>query len=439
MSNPRQVALDLLLRVEETDSYINLLLSSVLEKSGLPEIDRGLVQELSYGALRWQLQYDEFINLLTPGKVLSAKVRISLRLGLHQLFRMRVPAHAAIHETVEMVKRFERSAAGLVNAVLRNCDRAGFDSLLGQVTENKPAIEVMAITHSHPKWVVTALISALELDGKGGEIEQLLIANNETPEINLAALPGSNAQQALLELGLTPGEASPISFIAHGNPEPLLATPGVRVQDQGSQLVALALLAVGDKSGSWLDMCSGPGGKSALLQAGIAEQGGLLDCLEPAPHRAELVRQALNPKLQANVIVGYGQEAKQNSYDAILLDAPCSGLGSVRRKPESRWRKAPEQLANLTKIQAELLEAAVLALKPGGYLLYSTCSPIVVETNTQVKLILDRHPELELENANEVLNKINPELKLPTGRKTAQLWTHLHTTDAMFMALIRKK
>jgi 16S rRNA (cytosine967-C5)-methyltransferase len=111
----------------------------------------------------------------------------------------------------------------------------------------------------------------------------------------------------------------------------------------------------------------------------------------------------------------------------------------VRRKPESRWRKAPEQLANLTKIQAELLEAAVLALKSGGYLLYSTCSPIVVETNTQVKLILDRHPELQLENANEVLNKINPELKLPTGRKTAQLWTHLHTTDAMFMALIRKK
>jgi 16S rRNA (cytosine967-C5)-methyltransferase len=186
-------------------------------------------------------------------------------------------------------------------------------------------------------------------------------------------------------------------------------------------------------------MCSGPGGKAAMLQAGLAEDGGQLDCLEPIPNRADLVRGALNPNLPGNVKVGFGQDAKKNLYDAVLLDAPCSGLGSVRRKPESRWRKTTEQLSGLTKLQNELLDSAANALKSGGYLLYSTCSPLVIETNTQVKQVLEQHPELELINANEVLNQISPQLKMGTTRKTAQLWTHLHATDAMFIAILRKK
>jgi len=439
LSNPRLVAMDLLVRVEESDSYINLLLPSVLSRSNLADVDRGLVQELSYGVLRWQLQYDSFIKLLTPGKVLSPRIRIALRLGLHQLFRMRIPAHAAIHETVELTKQFEKNAAGLTNAVLRNADRTGFNSLLNQVLDGKSSNESLAIRYSHPAWVVGALQSALELDGRQGDLERLLEANNETPTINLAALPGTKAAAFLANQGLEPGAASPIGFLVQGNPEPLLANDGVRVQDQGSQLVALALLAVGNHDGRWLDMCSGPGGKSAVIQAGIADGSGELDCLEPAAHRAELVRKALNSKLPGNVIVGYGQEAKPNTYDAILLDAPCSGLGSVRRKPESRWRKKPEQLSGLTKTQSELLEAGIVALRPGGYLLYSTCSPLIIETNTQIKQVLEKHHDLELVNVNEVLNSLNPALKMSTQRKTAQLWTHLHGTDAMFMALLRKK
>jgi 16S rRNA (cytosine967-C5)-methyltransferase len=186
-------------------------------------------------------------------------------------------------------------------------------------------------------------------------------------------------------------------------------------------------------------MCSGPGGKSAVLQSGIRDQGGELDCLEPNPQRAELVREALDPSGPGTVIVAYGQEAKTSSYDAILLDAPCSGLGSVRRKPESRWRKKPEQLPQLVKIQSELLDAGVAALKPGGYLLYSTCSPLVQETNAQIKAVLDRHKDLELINANEVLSQLSPKLRLNADRKTVQLWTHEHGTDAMFMAILRKQ
>ena len=433
------VAIDLLSRVADSDSYINLLLPSFLTRANVPDSDRGLIQELSYGSLRWQLQYDSFIDHFTTGKVLSAKLRIVLRVGMHQLFRMRIPAHAAIHETVELVKTFEKSAAGLANAVLRNADRAGFEKLLDDCCEGKRTEEMLAIRYSHPTWVIAALKSALELDGKKDQLEALLEANNETPTVNLAALPNTKAAKYLTGEGLQPGSAAPTAFLATGNPEPYLTVPGVRVQDQGSQLVALALLAVADKSGRWLDMCAGPGGKATMLQAGIALDGGVLDCLEPISNRADLVRSALNSKLPGTVKVGYGQDAEKNTYDAVLLDAPCTGLGSVRRKPESRWRKTTEQLSGLTKLQGELLDAAANALKPGGYLLYSTCSPLVIETNTQIKQALDNHPELELVNANAVLNRISPQLQMGTDRKTAQLWTHLHATDAMFIAILRKK
>jgi len=438
LNNPREVALDLLVRVEQSDSYINLLLPKVLGKLNPSDADRGLIQELSYGTLRWRAQYDAFIDSFTSGKTLSSKLRLALQLGLHQLFRMRVPSHAAIHESVELVKGFEKSAAGLANAVLRNADRAGFEPLLEKVMRGKSGVEALAIKFSHPAWVITALKTALELDGRGAELEKLLEANNETPLVNLAGLT-AEAREYLAAQELEPGNASPIGFIARGNPEPLLATPGVRVQDQGSQLVALTLLEVGNRSGRWLDMCSGPGGKSAVLQAGIRDQGGELDCLEPNPQRAELVRDALDPSGPGQVIVAYGQEAKPISYDAILLDAPCSGLGSVRRKPESRWRKKPEQLPQLVKIQSELLDAGVAALKPGGYLLYSTCSPLIQETNAQIKAVLDRHKNLELINANQVLAQLSPNMRLNADRKTVQLWTHEHGTDAMFLAILRKQ
>jgi 16S rRNA (cytosine967-C5)-methyltransferase len=439
LTNPRQLALDLLNRVEETDSYINLLLPKLLSREDhITDADRGLVQELSYGTLRWKGQYEAFIAVLTPGKTLSSQLRLCLGLGMHQLFRMRIPAHAAIHESVELVKKFEPKAAGLANAVLRNAERAGFDSLLKQALAQKAGFDELAIRFSHPTWVVGALKSALDLDSRGAELEQLLEANNETPSVHVAALPGNNAEQFLEELGLERGSASPIGFIVKGNPEPLLKNPSVKVQDQGSQLVALALLAVGNKSGKWLDMCSGPGGKAALIDADISLFNGKLDCFEPIPRRAEMVRQALGPESKAKVFVDYGQNAKANHYDAVLLDAPCSGLGSVRRKPESRWRKKPEQLPELIKLQQELLDAAINATKPGGVLLYSTCSPLVPETNSQIKLALEKHPEVSLENANELLNKLNPNLKLGEKRRTAQLWTHSHGTDAMFIAILRK-
>jgi 16S rRNA (cytosine967-C5)-methyltransferase len=161
--------------------------------------------------------------------------------------------------------------------------------------------------------------------------------------------------------------------------------------------------------------------------------------MEPQEHRAELVRQALGTDPIGRVIVAPGQQADRDSYDTILLDAPCSGLGSVRRKPESRHRKKQSQLASLASVQRELLEASYSALKSGGVLVYATCSPLVEETITPVQDALAKHRDLELVDLKPVMKAISPNLRLNDARKTIQLWTHLHGTDAMFMAALRKK
>ena len=434
MSNARLAAYQLLARVQKDDSYINLLLPSFLKRSGVSEQDRGLVQELSYGALRWQLQYDSIIDLLASGREIDPEVRIALRVGLHQLFRMRIPAHAAINESVELIKRIAPRAAGFANAILRNADRAGLPDLLDKVTKGLDRVASLSITHSHPQWVVRALIDALALDSRD-DLEKLLDANNETPRVNLAALSES-ARNRLTEKGAVASETSPIGLTIEGNPEQYLAKD-VRVQDFGSQLVALALLELANPNGKFLDMCSGPGGKSAVILSGLANSGELV-CYEPSHHRAKLVSDAVGHDERVEIVESLGQAAPESSFDAVLLDAPCSGLGSLRRKPESRWRKNPSQLSQLERTQAELLDAGLNALRSGGVLLYSTCSPVIAETNSQVVDALARHPDVELIDLKPTLRSISPVLKLNEKRKTIQLWTDLHQTDAMFMAAFRR-
>jgi len=325
-----------------------------------------------------------------------------------------------------------------VNAVLRNAERDGLDNLLLQLTAGLSESKKFEILHSHPAWVIDSLLESLRLDGRESELVELLTANNETPETFLAA-SDDEALAALAEQGLQVSAQSPIGFQVDGNPEPYLSLGNIRVQDLGSQLVALVAAELAALAGRTLDMCSGPGGKSAILQGRIRAAGGELDCMEPQEHRAELVRQALGANPIGRVIVAPGQQAEQNSYDTILLDAPCSGLGSVRRKPESRHRKKQSQLASLSSVQRELLEASYAALKSGGVLVYATCSPLIEETITPVKDALAKHPDLELVDLKPIMKAISPALHLNESRKTIQLWTHLHGTDAMFMAALRKK
>jgi 16S rRNA (cytosine967-C5)-methyltransferase len=445
----RTIALDLHIAVEFDGAYANLLLPKLLSASRLDQRDLSLAQELAFGTLRWQLFYDCIIELCAKRNTsdIDARTLLVLRLGAHQLLGMRIPAHAALDETVELAKqKVSRGSAGFVNGVLRRISEKSRQNWLEEVLQQNEDVEMrLAIEFSHPVWIVKALGQALKLDGRGDDLRDLLLADNIAPLVSLVALPGLAFEEDFEDLPI--GPSSPIgALLDSGDPNNLKAfrEGRVRVQDQGSQLVTLALLAATelDKNEKWLDLCAGPGGKAVLLAAEAKMHSAQLVCNEISVHRAKLVRQALSPvNTSTPVEVHDGRDLPshhQAAYDRILLDAPCTGLGALRRRPEARWRKKISDVSELTRLQEQLLESAWTYLKPGGVIAYVTCSPHVAETNAIVDWALKRLPAVELIDSNKVLKTINPNLALNTTRATSQLWPHLHQTDAMFLALLRK-
>jgi 16S rRNA (cytosine967-C5)-methyltransferase len=441
----RRVAYDVLRAVHGSDAYANLLLPTKLDEAGLSEADAALATELTYGTLRRQGYYDRIIELASgrPLSKIDPEVLDALRLGVHQLLGMRVAAHAAVDESVALVAAAgKRSATGFANGVLRTISRSTpaewQERALGGLTGDAR----LAMEHSHPLWVVDAFRAALAAEGRANEVEALLEADNEPPRVSLVALPGLAAADEVGE----PGSVSPIAARSIGGDparNPVVASGRARVQDEGSQLAALALsrarpIVAGER---WLDVCSGPGGKAAVLAAEAAIGGATLLANELVPTRARLVRNALAVFAQPpQVIEGDGRRfgTGDERFDRILLDAPCTGLGALRRRPEARWRKQPSDVAELTVLQGDLLEAAIHALAPGGLLAYVTCSPHLDETREVVAGALARHPELEAVDTRAVLHGIaTRELDLPPGTH-AQLWPHRHGTDAMFIQLIAR-
>ena len=461
--NARGVAYDLLLAVEQDSAYANLLLPKLLDKASLDSRDSSFAQELAFGTLRNALFYDRIIAKCSGRDIdaIDVNARVVLELGCHQLLGMRVPSHAALSETVELAKRVLRpSLTGFINGVLRRVSEKSRDEWLAIALKGVSSeIERLSVVYSHPEWIVRALIESLRQDARESEIEEYLAADNQAPLINLVALPGLADVDELYREGAAIGGVSPIGGeLPEGDPGLLRSVREgvVRVQDQGSQLAALALveaqLAVqGSEGGSeeWLDLCAGPGGKAALLSAFALQRNANLVCNEVLPHRAKLVKQALssvNPEVY--VRTGDGRDLGEDApaaFDRILLDAPCTGLGALRRRPEARYRKNQSDVPQLAKLQQELFESAWAGLKPGGVLAYVTCSPHPAETTAIVAWAEKKYgDQLELLNANEVLSRVSPalgedqRLRLNKARKTAQLWPHIHGTDAMFIALARK-
>lgn len=448
--NPRQVARDVVLDVARDDAYANLLLPKRIREAGLSAADAGFATELAYGTLRWQGQHDALIADAAgrPVEQIDAETLATLRIGSHQLSRMRVPSHAAVHETVALLRQ-HRGRAGFANAVLRRLSEVPADERLAKLSAELSPDDRQALETGHPTWVLRALRRTLEREGAGDELPALLAADNDPPAVQLVALPGLAEPDALtaeLALGAT---ASPLGRAAPaGDPAriPQVADGSWRVQDAGSQLAALALtrarpVAAGER---WLDVCAGPGGKAALLAAEAAAGGAHLEANEVAPHRAKLVRQALRavaerlPGESPIVVTGdgrrYGQGETEGAFDRILLDAPCTGLGALRRRPEARWRKQPGDVPALASLQAELLAASARALKPGGLLAYVTCSPHLAET----RAIVDRVAALGLEpvDTRAVLAEIAPGIALGDTGDAVQLWPHRNGTDAMFIQLL---
>lgn len=443
----RELAFELLSRVQNDDAYANLLLPTLIERANLDSRDAGFVQELAFGTIRNWLLYERILEQASSRKIdeIEPAAQIVLVLGVHQLLDMRVPIHAAINESVNLAKRrASKGSVGFVNAVLRKVSAKDRDSWIDEVTSGRTDLEALSFQYSHPIWIIQAFKAALGSRGLAAGTEDLLESNNRAAKVSLVALPGFCSVN---ELGgdNQSEQRSPLGAEISGNPSNLecVRKGFARVQDQGSQLVTLALVGapVIGSDRTWLDMCAGPGGKAALMAAISKDRDVEFVSNEVSGHRAELVAKSLAPLGSFETTVGDGRDIgkNRNSFTRILLDAPCTGLGALRRRPEARWRKSADDLVSLVKLQRELLESGWNALAPGGVLAYVTCSPHLSETTAQVAWAQNKFgKELELLPANEILNSMSPNLGLDESVKTAQLWPHLHGTDAMFLAIFRK-
>lgn len=447
----RILAFEALRAVDERDAYANLVLPPLLrkarEKDGFDGRDAALATELVYGTLRRQGTYDAVLAACVdrPLREVDPPVLDVLSLGAHQLLGTRIPTHAAVSASVELARVvLGDGRAKFVNAVLRKVARHDLDGWLEQVAPpyDEDPEDHLAVVHSHPRWIVSALWDSLG-GGRAG-IEELLEADNERPEVTLVARPGrATAEELLREPAAEPGRWSPyaVRLTEGGEPGAVEAVREGRagVQDEGSQLVALALAnaPVEGRDALWLDGCAGPGGKAALLAALAAERGAALVAAEKQPHRAGLVANALhgNPgPYQVVTADGTRPAWRPGTFDRVLVDVPCTGLGALRRRPEARWRRRPEDLDGFAPLQRGLLEMALRSVRVGGVVGYATCSPHLAETRAVVGDVLKRHPGAELLDARPLLVGVPA---LGDG-PDVQLWPHVHGTDAMYLALARR-
>ncbi|MBO3725554.1 rRNA small subunit methyltransferase B [Actinomyces bowdenii] len=462
-ADARQVALEVLTRVGRDGAFANLALPPALDAAGLDSRDAALATALTYGTLRLRGRYDAIISLCLdrPLDRLDDVVLDLLRLGAHQLLGMRVPGHAAVSATVDLARRSAgHGAAGLVNAVLRRISAKDPGQWLAVLREQAPdGITALAQVESHPLWVARDLRQALVAHGRPAEeLAALLAADNADPEVVLCARPGliapeRLAKEARLVTGQEPaiGAVSPCAVVlGGGDPGRIRAVRDSRaaVEDEGSQLVALmaAQCPLQGRDERWLDLCAGPGGKAALLGALAVQRGARLVANEISSHRADLVRSAVRalPPGAVEVRQGDGRlygEQEPGRYDRVLVDAPCSGLGSLRRRPESRWRRTRGDVTELAQLQRELLTSALRAVRRGGVVAYVTCSPHALETELVVRDVLRRQERegmaVEVLHAGDAATRIAPRPPAGAGREMLQLWPHLDGTDAMFCALLR--
>jgi 16S rRNA (cytosine967-C5)-methyltransferase len=460
MDPARLAALDLFRAVELDGAYANIAWPRILAHHRLSGRDAGFATELGYGALRWRGRHDAILAECVDRDLdtLQPELLNALRLGVHQLHNMRVSDHAAVGETVELARQtVNQGAAGFANAVLRRVARGGTaaDWIEHLVASRAlPALEAdpvahLAVTTSHPAWIVGGIHDALAASNpqrSWDDTRAELLADNASGAVTLVARTLGRQELAtrLAEQGISAhdGALSRLAVRVDAvNPAsiPEVATGAAGVQDEGSQVVALLLAdaALEGPDSRWLDMCAGPGGKAALLAGQVVQRGGSLTAVELHPHRADLVRASLRPIRGRHEVIVADATADDigTGYDRVLLDAPCTGLGALRRRPESRWRRSVEDLAELTALQRRLLARALEVVRPGGLVLYVTCSPHLAETQAVVATA-------ERLGGTVIPLGERPELVLPEGAVAGahlRLWPGRHDTDGMFAALIQRR
>lgn len=442
----RLAALDTLRAVRERDAYANLTLPNLLRQRNITGKDAALATELAYGASRAQGLLDAIIADCSSRALadIEPKLLDALRVGVYQLLRTRIPTHAAVGATVDLVRAIMgEKPGGFANAVLRQAskrDESGWVAKLAPDESTDP-VGNLALRYAHPRWIARAFADAL--GSAAAELADALAADDARPEVHLVARPGQiNADELAAITGGDPAPYSPYGVrLESGSGDPADIEPVQEgfagVQDEGSQLVTVALAKAelaGDSDSRWLDLCAGPGGKANLLGSLITMDGGTLDAVEQTPHRADLVRRATDGLSVKVREVDGRNPGLQPGFDRVLVDAPCTGLGALRRRPEARWRRQPSDVGDLTKLQRGLLRSAVDLTRSGGVIAYVVCSPHLAETEGVVSSVVDDGAVEQLD-----ARPYFPGVPGLGAGPSVQLWPHRHETDAMFCVLLRKR
>jgi len=405
----RHIAVETLLRVERDQAWADAALSGALDAVALDPRDRALATRLVYGTLAWQGLLDWHLGTLANRKVptLDLALRVILRMGLYQILLLeRIPPHAAVDTSVELAKRYVRPAAGMVNAVLRRALRER-DALA--LPDPADAVRHLSVTTSHPEW----LVREWQRHFSPTDLGALLAANNQAAATVLRARP-SRRDHLLAELagaGVTaqPGRFAPDAVRIDDLGQhalPAIAPEYGTLQSEASQLVAMLL---GSEPGlRVLDACAAPGGKATYL-ADLAGDRGLVIAVERHPLRAAAVRQRAH-RLGLRSLVSIAADARTcaeflqgTTFDRILVDAPCTGLGTLRAHPEARWTRKAGDPARLAELQRAILDGVIPLLGSGGALVYATCTLTEAENEQVVRRTLAKHPELEREDATAFL------------------------------------
>lgn len=450
----RTVVFEVLMDVEVNGAYANIALPRAIRSARLNRQDAAYATNLAYGTLRMQGRWDAILAHCMDRPDVDPEVRVLLRMGTHQLLELRTPPHAAIHETV-MLARNEvgTGSSGFINAVLRRVSERTPKQWQDQLKKDHGKVNTVGFLSdwfSHPKWIVRALSESLRAHGRTHkDLLSVLRAHNEPAAVALVArdipVEELRADIGRGHMDSTPGHLVDTAVLLEGgDPGRVFAVKDgyAGVQDEGSQLVARTFAAapIDGPDGAWLDMCSGPGGKTATLAA--LNPKATIFANELHEHRLDLVADSVGPwSDRVNLRLGDGREIgaeEPQRYDRVLIDAPCTGIGALRRRPESRWNKEAADAFDLVKLQLSLLESGWDALRSGGVLGYSTCSPYLAETTQVMETFLAGRDDAIVLDANEIATGESV-MDIEGEGPYLQLWPDQHKSDSMFLALIKKR
>jgi 16S rRNA (cytosine967-C5)-methyltransferase len=442
--NVRETALDLLEAVEKNQSYSNLLLHHTIEKNNLPKKDTGLLTELTYGTLQRKMTLDFFLKgFLKKANKIESWVLHLLRLTLYQMVYLdKIPERAAIFEAVEIAKkRGHKGIASMVNGVLRSIQREGLPSL----ESIEDPVERLSVETSHPSWLIKRWLEEFGYDKTKKMGEMNLTAPLQTARVNTTRITREDCAKLLHEEGFEL-ELSPII------PEAIRALKGnlasssafkeglLTIQDESSMLVAYALGATNDEM--VLDACAAPGGKSTHIAEKMNNTGQVVS-LDLHEHKVKLINDNAN-RLRLDNINTKAMDSRQasehfppESFDRILLDAPCSGLGVMRRKPDMKYTKKEQDLYQLSNIQQNLLESVSKLLKKGGVLVYSTCTVDREENENTVARFLNQHPDFEWDT--NFKDRMPEAVRPLISGFDLQVFPQDFGSDGFYIACLRKK